>query len=71
MTITDAPDGRRISCQQPEKFAAVYRAHFPRIFGFIVGRLRDHELAQELTADVFASAYVRWGQLQDQSAVTW
>lgn len=58
-------------CRQPEELAEGYRTHFPRIFGFIVGRLRDHELSQELTADVFASAYERWGQLRDQSAVTW
>ena len=71
MSIADAPDGRPVSCQQPEEFAEVYRTHFPRIFGFVVSRLRDHELSQELTADVFASAYERWGQLRDQSAVTW
>ena len=54
-----------------EKFAAVYRSHFPRIYGFIASRLRDQEVSQELTADVFASAYERWAQLRDQSAVTW
>lgn len=71
MSTFETPDADSISSMQPDEFAEVYRSQYPRIFGFIISRLRDEDLAQELTADVFASAYERWDQLRDHSAVTW
>ncbi|HLW46681.1 MAG TPA: sigma-70 family RNA polymerase sigma factor [bacterium] len=40
----------------PESFGDLYDAHYPRVFRFLVGRLRSAQIAEELTAEVFAIA---------------
>lgn len=40
----------------PQAFGALYDTHYPRVFRFLVGRLRSTQIAEELTAEVFAVA---------------
>lgn len=40
----------------PSKFDALYELHFERIYFFIVGRVRDRSIAEDLTSEVFHKA---------------
>ena len=40
----------------PRRFADLYETHFEREYAFIVRRVADRDLAQDLTADVFQNA---------------
>lgn len=42
--------------RDPQAFGDVYDVHYPRVFRFLVGRLRDAHTAEELAADVFVIA---------------
>src|SRR2546422_5905803 len=39
-----------------EDFASLYDVHYPRVFRYLVWRLRDMDAAEELAAEVFAIA---------------
>lgn len=39
-----------------EAFAALYDVQYPRVFRYLLGRLRDEHAAEELAAEVFATA---------------
>lgn len=41
-------------------FIAIYKDNYPRIYSFVLRRVDDHEVAQELTADVFRVAWQKW-----------
>lgn len=41
-------------------FIAVYRDSYPRIHKYVLRRVDDAELAQELAADVFRVAWQKW-----------
>jgi RNA polymerase sigma-70 factor (ECF subfamily) len=40
----------------PSSFAALYEAHFGRIYAFVAHRVRDRSAAEDLTAEVFRHA---------------
>ena len=40
----------------PSRFAALYEAHFERIYAFVAHRVRDRGAAEDLTAEVFRRA---------------
>lgn len=40
----------------PVKFGDLYEIHFERIYAFVVRRVRDRNIAEDLTADVFHKA---------------
>ncbi|HEX6097903.1 MAG TPA: sigma-70 family RNA polymerase sigma factor [Thermoanaerobaculia bacterium] len=42
--------------QDPSRFAALYEAHFERIYAFVLHRVRDRSVAEDLTAEVFRHA---------------
>lgn len=42
--------------KDPARFAALYEAHFERIYAFIVRRVHDRSAAEDLTAEVFRHA---------------
>ncbi len=57
----DSTDGALLRTDSSEAFAAFYRRHLPWILRWLVGHLRDRELAADLTGEVFASALrARW-----------
>ncbi len=39
-----------------ETFARIYDSHYPRVFRYLLGRIRGRHEAEELTAEVFAAA---------------
>jgi RNA polymerase sigma-70 factor (ECF subfamily) len=48
----------------PSKFAALYEAHFERIYAFIANRVRDRSAAEDLTAEVFRHALAAIGAFE-------
>ncbi|HUO85639.1 MAG TPA: sigma-70 family RNA polymerase sigma factor [Thermoanaerobaculia bacterium] len=42
--------------KDPARFAPLYEEHFARVYAFIVRRVRDRSLAEDLTAEVFRRA---------------
>ena len=48
----------------PARFAALYDAHFERIYAFIARRVRDRALAEDLTAEVFRHALAGIGAFE-------
>lgn len=47
--------------KDPSDFAALYEAHFERIYAFIAHRVRDRSAAEDLTAEVFRHALAAIG----------
>jgi len=45
----------------PSQFAALYEAHFERVYAFVMHRVRDRSAAEDLTADVFRHALAAIG----------
>ncbi|HEV3483894.1 MAG TPA: sigma-70 family RNA polymerase sigma factor [Vicinamibacterales bacterium] len=50
--------------QDPSRFAALYEAHFGRIYAFIAQRVRDRSVAEDLTAEVFRHALAAIGAFE-------
>ncbi len=42
--------------KDPSRFAALYEEHFERVYAFVVRRVRDRSVAEDVTADVFEQA---------------
>jgi RNA polymerase sigma-70 factor (ECF subfamily) len=42
--------------KDPARFAALYEAHFARLYAFVASRVRNRSVAEDLTADVFRQA---------------
>ncbi len=42
--------------RDPSRFAAIYEAHFHRVYAYLVRRLRDRAVAEDLTQEVFRDA---------------
>lgn len=68
MTIT-APDPDWTLVAQArtdsEAFADLYRAHRGAVYAYVLRRVRQHELAEDLTADVFVRALGHLDRVQD------
>jgi RNA polymerase sigma-70 factor (ECF subfamily) len=47
--------------KDPSGFAALYDAHFERIYAFVARRVRDRSTAEDLTAEVFRHALAAIG----------
>jgi RNA polymerase sigma-70 factor (ECF subfamily) len=47
--------------EDPSRFADLYEAHFARIYAFVVNRVRDRSVAEDLTAEVFRHALMAIG----------
>ncbi|HVR44079.1 MAG TPA: sigma-70 family RNA polymerase sigma factor [Thermoanaerobaculia bacterium] len=45
----------------PARFAALYESHFERIYAFVLHRVRDRSVAEDLTAEVFRRALAAIG----------
>jgi RNA polymerase sigma-70 factor, ECF subfamily len=48
--------GRENMGMDREEFAGLYDVHYPRVFRYLLWRLRNRDSAEELTAEVFATA---------------
>ncbi len=56
MTIADERLMVGAAQDDPAKFADLYEIHFERVYAFIVSRVRDRDIAEDLTSDVFHKA---------------
>lgn len=52
----------------PSRFAALYEAHFERIYAFVAHRVRDRGAAEDLTAEVFRRALAGIGSFEWRGA---
>jgi RNA polymerase sigma-70 factor (ECF subfamily) len=54
----DAKDRLLVQAAQkdPDKFAELYENNFERVYAFVVRRVRDRSVAEDLTSDVFHKA---------------
>jgi RNA polymerase sigma-70 factor (ECF subfamily) len=50
--------------KDPSSFAALYEAHFERIYAFVARRVRDRSAAEDLTAEVFRHALAAIGAFE-------
>ncbi|HEV7768405.1 MAG TPA: sigma-70 family RNA polymerase sigma factor [Thermoanaerobaculia bacterium] len=50
--------------KDPSRFAALYEAHFGRIYAFIARRVRDRHVAEDLAAEVFRHALAGIGAFE-------
>lgn len=53
----------RFQAGDSEAFAELYRLHYPRVIGFVVQRVTDRHLAEDLTAETFTRALAALPQL--------
>jgi len=53
-----------------EAFEGVFRTYFPRLMAYVLARVRDRELAQDVVAEAFARAYQRWESLRSEEALS-
>lgn len=56
--MADADERLLVEAAQrdPSRFGDLYERHFARVYGFVAGRLRDRDAAEDITADVFHRA---------------
>jgi RNA polymerase sigma-70 factor (ECF subfamily) len=57
--MTDTEDERQLveaAQQNPSHFGALYERHVDRVYAFVLVRLRDRDVAEDVTADVFHKA---------------
>ena len=52
----------------PSKFAELYELHFDKIYAFVVRRLRNRDLAEDLTAEIFQKALANLPRFQWRGA---
>ena len=57
------------TCPDHELFSGIFEEYFPRLMSYATSRLRDRDLAEDVVAETFKQAYLRWGTLRDQGAV--
>jgi RNA polymerase sigma-70 factor, ECF subfamily len=50
--------------RDPSRFAELYEANFEKVYAFIVRRVRDRDVAQDLTAEVFHQALANLGRFE-------
>jgi RNA polymerase sigma-70 factor (ECF subfamily) len=56
--------------ERETEFEALYRAHYRRVYHYILRRIGDPETAQELTGDVFRIAWRKFND-QDDAGLPW
>ena len=56
--MTDADERRMVEAAQrdPSRFGDLYERHFNRVYAFVVRRVRDRDVAEDVTSDVFHKA---------------
>ena len=50
--------------RDPSRFADLYETNFERVYAYIAGRVRDRDVAQDLTAEVFQQALANIGSFE-------
>ena len=70
--MTDAEDDERplveAAQRDPSRFADLYERHFERVYAFVVRRVRNRAIAEDVTADVFHKALANLGRFEWRGA---
>jgi RNA polymerase sigma-70 factor, ECF subfamily len=75
-TLGDDADERALveaARRDPARFAELYEIHFDLIYAYVARRVRDRDVAEDLTADVFQKALANLGSFESRGApfATW
>mgnify|MGYP001044390935 CR=1 FL=1 len=64
--MTDADERRMVEAAQrdPSRFGDLYERHFNRVYAFVVRRVRDRDVAEDVTSDVFHKALANLPQYE-------
>jgi RNA polymerase sigma-70 factor (ECF subfamily) len=65
---------RRHQAGDREAFAEIYRTHYPVIFKFALYRVKQRQLAEDLTQDTFTKAFAKISsnfEVRDSAFVAW
>ncbi len=64
-------DGRsqRANGLSQVEFARLYEAYFPRLMAYVLSRLSQREVAEDIVAETFLRAYLHWDSLRNKGAV--
>lgn len=54
--------------KDPSRFAELYEAHFERVYAYVAARVRNRDLAEDLTAEVFHKALAHLGRFELRGA---
>jgi len=69
--VENVPDERLLieaAQHDPARFAELYEQNFDRVYAFIARRVRNRDLAEELTAEVFHQALANLGRFEWRGA---
>jgi RNA polymerase sigma-70 factor, ECF subfamily len=68
--MTDADERRMVEAAQrdPSRFGDLYERHFDRVYAFVVRRVRDRDVAEDVTSDVFHKALAKLPQYEWRGA---
>lgn len=50
--------------RDPSRFSALYEGHFERVYAYVVRRVRDRDIAEDITAEVFHHALANLPQFE-------
>ena len=50
--------------RDPSRFGDLYERHFDRVYAFVVRRVRDRDVAEDVTSDVFHKALAKLPQYE-------
>ena len=66
--MTDADERRMVEAAQrdPSRFGDLYELHFHRVYAFVVRRVRDRDVAEDVTSDVFHKALAALRQYESR-----
>ena len=67
LETNDQTEERRLieaAQRDPGCFADLYESNFERVYAYIAGRVRDRDVAQDLTAEVFQQALANIGNFE-------
>ena len=65
--VENVPDERLLieaAQHDPARFAELYEQNFDRVYAFVARRVRDRDLAEEITAEVFHQALASIGRFE-------
>jgi len=51
------------------EFCRLYEAYFPRLMAYVLSRLPQREVAEDIVAEAFLRAYLHWDSLRNKGAV--
>lgn len=69
--MADPDEERRLVAaaqQDPSRFAELYERHVHRVYAFVLARVRDRHIAEDVTADAFHKALANLGAFEWRGA---